>query len=205
MRFRFAAFILGLSAVVQAGTITVLGTSEPWDPSLNPSYSFTDTNATAPSVYAVTAGTDITIEWLSAGGLDTTSTVLGYVDANGYPAYEWDSTPLGPGDVPADSVPTTPVYLQEVLGDFTNSSGVIVPGSLPFVVGDGPVMEIVPTGATQLQLGINDDFWIDNGGSLEFSITSNGTVSGVPEPGTAALVGSVLLLGISFSRLRRRA
>jgi hypothetical protein len=201
VKLRYAALVLGLSALVHAGTIDVVvnSTDEPWNPSLNPGFSFSNPGATGPAVVSgLIAGTSVEIQFL--GGEDTTS--FGndpFVDANGYTCCEVDSSNSGmfPG-YPGDAIIATPVFLQEVLGDFTNSLGDIV-GS-PFIVGDGPVSVVVPTGATQLQLGVNDDYFADNadggvdqGGPLTFSLTSNG-ISTVPETGTMWLAGGAILL-----------
>ena len=213
MRLRYAALVLGLSAVVQAGTITVNSTDEPWEPSLNPSYSFLNPSATAPA--AVTAGLNFTagglIEITYVGGSDQTSPGEPFVDGVGYTFDEWDSTqPNGiSGGTPADHIPSTPIYLQEVVGTFTDGAGDIV--GTPFVVGDGTTVT-VPVGASALQLGINDNYFTDNidasaeqGGPLQFSVSNVGNeTTQTPEPGTFALVGGALL-AIGYRRSKRLA
>ena len=67
----------------------------------------------------------------------------------------------------------------------------------PFVIGDGPVTELVPVGANLLELGINDNQYCDNSGSLQVSI------SAVPEPATWArmILG---FCGLGFMAYRRK-
>jgi hypothetical protein len=211
VRLRYAALVLGLSAVVHAGTIDVIvnSTDEPWDPTLagNSSYVFTITGAgTGPavvnSVVSFTAGNQLVISYVS--GLDQTSPGEPFVDGLGYTFDEWDST--DPNGAPGDFIPTTPIYLQEVLGTFTDGSGDIV--GTPFVVGDGTTVT-VPAGASALQLGINDEYFVDNSDDpdnpLTFSVSDqgNGTTQ-TPEPGTFVLVGGALL-AIGYRRSKRHA
>jgi|GEM_PF-5581781 len=72
-----------------------------------------------------------------------------------------------------------------LVGAFTNSSGVIQ--GTPLCIGDGPVSYGVPTGATQLELGINDNNYSDNTGSFTINVQKNGgTATPVAVIGTAA-------------------
>jgi len=57
---------------------------------------------------------------------------------------------------------TYPIYASELVGTFANSDGQIV--GTPFAVGNLGTFTI-PTGATQLQLGVNDVGYGDNYGS----------------------------------------
>lgn len=232
MKLRYAALVLGLSAVVHAGTIDVIvnSTDEPWNPALpginSTSYGFGIVDpgdqtgpAVVNTVISFATGNQIVITYLS--GLDTTNSVTDppspYVDGIGYTNLEWDGSPSGiqagaPGTfIPCNSltpgcVPTAPIYLQEVLGTFTDGAGDIV--GTPFVVGDGTTVT-VPAGASALQLGINDMYWIDNADDpdnpLTFSVSDqgNGTTQ-TPEPGTFVLVGGALL-AIGYRRSKRHA
>ena len=217
MRLRYAALVLGLSAVVQAGTTDVIvnSTDEPWNPTLagNSSYAWTNNApgyqtgpAVVNSVVSFGAGNQLVITYLS--GFDTTNDIsvpgLPYVDGLGYTSLEYDST--DPDGIPGDFIPTTPIYLQEVLGTFTYGSGDIV--GTPFVVGDGTTVT-VPVGASALQLGVNDDYYYDNADApdnpLTFSVSDlgNGTTQ-TPEPATFVLVGGALL-AIGYRRSKRHA
>jgi hypothetical protein len=85
-------------------------------------------------------------------------------------------------------------YLMELVGTFANSKGVIV--GTPFEIGLGRSL-VVPIGATQLRLGVNDDFYHDNGGFW------NVRVSQVPEPSSfVLLVAGVALLGWAVRQRR---
>jgi hypothetical protein len=61
-------------------------------------------------------------------------------------------------------------------GAFTDSGGNVIQ---PIAIGASPTSLIVPAGATQLQLGINDDKYNDNTGDFVVQITANGVVSQV--------------------------
>ncbi len=61
-----------------------------------------------------------------------------------------------------------PTYEGEVVGTFADSSGRVV--GTPFNIGDHGVV-IVPAGASQLEVGINDDYFQDNAGSIIMSVT----------------------------------
>jgi hypothetical protein len=123
----------------------------------------------------------------------------------GYTFDEWDSF-VGPVDTVGSFIPSTPIYLQEVVGTFTDGSGDIV--GTPFVVGDGTTVT-VPTGAFALQLGINDNYYVDNSDNpdnpLMFNVSDvgNGTTQ-TPEPATFVLVGGALL-AIGYRRAKRHA
>jgi hypothetical protein len=90
---------------------------------------------------------------------------------------------------------TYPINLGELVGTFANSSGAIV--GTPFAVGDSASVTI-PTGATELFLGINDDIYGDNAGSYTVQVSGPAAgLSSVPEPSTvgmlAALLGAVVI------------
>jgi hypothetical protein len=95
---------------------------------------------------------------------------------------------------PSLYIPSTIVNLGELVGDFTDSSGAVI-GS-PFLLGVGPTVVTAPAGATQLQLGINDDIFIDNVGSLSVQVNGPSATSAIPEPST--LIVWSLLGGIAI-------
>jgi hypothetical protein len=71
-----------------------------------------------------------------------------------------------------------------LVGAYTDSSGIVKTPLL--CLGNGPSSFNVPVGATQLQLGINDDSYVDNLGSFTVSVSKNGgTPTSVTVPGTA--------------------
>lgn len=67
-------------------------------------------------------------------------------------------------------------------GAFTDGSGNVIQ---PLCIGNGPASYMVPTGATQLQLGINDSNLADNTGSFTASVTYSGTITNFTVPATA--------------------
>src|SRR6185312_8029790 len=63
------------------------------------------------------------------------------------------------------------VGLAGLGGAFTDSSGHVVQ---PLCIGNGPIEFTTPTGATQLQLGINTGRQADNTGSFVVDVSING-------------------------------
>jgi hypothetical protein len=96
-----------------------------------------------------------------------------------------------------------PIYLMALVGTFADSTGAIV--GTPFFVGTGPVSFAVPPGATQLQLGMNDDFFLDNAGFLSVQVMgSAGTgTDSAPEPASILLLGFALAAGTGVRRVVR--
>lgn len=208
----FSGFALVSPA--QAGTITtavtVDGTDMPWNwvnSGLNTSDQFGINDGTGPVVisatngFAFNSGDVLTVTYLS--GMVSVGSGFPDTDANGDTAFAVDAGPGSTGKVfpsfymnPA----TYPINLGELVGTFADSSGDIV--GTPFAIGDGADAVTIPAGATQLQLGVNDDRFADNTGSYSVRVSGPGPVaSGVPEPGTAALCGFAL---VGFLACRRR-
>jgi PEP-CTERM motif len=154
--------------------------------------------------------TSVTITYVSGltsafGGLAPSVDALGYVGSlfgsgmgltglgssgQPFPSFFIDPTNSGP-----------PIYLMALIGAFTDSSGVVI--GTPFATGDGPFMISVPGGATELSLGVNDDIFSDNSGSLQINVA--GISSGVPEPSTwAMMLLGFAGLGFAFRQSRRR-
>ncbi len=108
-----------------------------------------------------------------------------------------------------------PIYLGALVGVLTDSAGNLVcplgspPCSDPVGFGFSPdsatpfsVSIQIPTGATQLQLGIDDDGFSDNAGS--YLVQIQGPAAPVPEPASFLLI-SFPLLGLAAFKYRRSA
>jgi hypothetical protein len=189
-------FSVVLATSVKAIPITVSGASGPWDVALNPNYPYgtpvgpTDGHL-PPSVVDSLSG----VNFIAGDPLTITSRTPGqatllvdagdnvWSDANG--VVRWG--PFGEG-TPGLYVPGNQ-YLEELLGTFARD-GVIV-GS-PFFIGNGPTTVVIPDGANELLMGVNDGWYVDNGGSVTVDITGP-SVNGVPEA-----CPTVLLLGLGM-------
>ena len=157
--------------------VTVDSNAGPWLVSLNPTYDYGIHDNTAPSIVNkgnsgidFIPGRPLTIIYVS--GLVRAGTDWPWVDANGDL-----NTDFGCGDglrnhgnsgtafpcVYTDGSSTT--HLMELMGVFADDNGVII--GRPFTVGASPVQVAIPSGATQLQLGINDDIFYDNSGNFQ--------------------------------------
>jgi hypothetical protein len=188
-----AAYAKSLSTAAAATTVFIDSRSGPWDVASNPGYSFgynflPPTSVSSAAGLPFVAGDTLRIEYVS--GLANAGGGGIWNDANG--ARWWPADDPGR---PAYYIAGTN-YLEQVVGVFSNAGGVIV-GS-PFTIGNGPVFAVIPKGATQLQMGFNDDEYIDNlGGGVNMKVTEM-----VPEPETYAMM--IVGLGlIGACRARR--
>ena len=87
------------------------------------------------------------------------------------------------------------VNFMELVGAFTDSAGAIVGN--PCVIGDSCSLSI-PIGATQFQLGFNDDNYPDNGGSVSIGVLE------VPEPSSLILLGAGAITFLAYIWRRRK-
>ena len=203
------------SAAASAATIVVPVDSHsgPWSVTANPTldYGATDFGPIgAPTSVAVAAGDNLTVTYVSGltsafdeadpnvdgVGYDylTFGSGPGLSDGVGFfarfPSYYIDPTNTGPA-----------IYLSALVGAFADASGAVL--GAPFAVRDGPLSVTAPAGATQLLLGINDDNFADNSGSLSIRVDG---VSAAPEPGTWALmIAGAGMTGVAIRRRRRTA
>lgn len=169
--------VLGPNKVVMtsAPALTVPGTAWPWNPLLsgNSAYPIANgtqsTNGTAPIVTAVTAGTAVSVS--ATGQVSPGASFPNYGPAGG--GY---STDPYPGDALRGAFPlqyigsatgTGPIQLVGLMGAFTDATGKVLQ---PIAIGNGGTFT-VPTGATQLQLGTNDNIYADNTGSFTVTVT----------------------------------
>ncbi|MHB8471828.1 MAG: hypothetical protein ACYDC8_03040 [Gammaproteobacteria bacterium] len=198
----------GLVAPVQASTVDVTVSVDsqamPWlwdTTSLNTTSQFGVQDGVGPALVDASSGIDftagggITITYLS--GLTSPYGGTPYADGNGDTGYAAD----GNGGSSGKYFPSRymnpssyPVYLNALVGTFADSAGNIV--GTPFAVGNGPLNVLIPVGASRLQLGLNDDIFSDNTGTLRVQVTGP---AAVPLPLSAWLFGSGLmgLLGIA--------
>jgi hypothetical protein len=195
-----------------ATTVTInetIGSHEgPWlyvNGGLNTSDQYGVDDQTAPTVVSAANGFDFSagsvFTLLYISGTTAAGPSFASVDANGNHSFPFNNNPGSSGKVAPSAYmnpATYPIYLSELVGTFANSSGAII--GTPFSVGDGPTMLTVPSGATQLQLGINDDIYSDNSGSLVVRISGPGSVSGVPEPSTVGFICVAVGLGALIRR-----
>jgi hypothetical protein len=212
-RFQFVLVIFsifsvtGIASASSSITTVVDGRSGPWISALNPSFSWGASILPPAFIDSATglsmnAGDTLTISYISGttngGGPGIFS------DANGNQAYAGDlaGVPATPPFGGPPSLYTTsqgPVYFMALLGAFTDSHGVIV-GS-PFKIGNGPLSETIPEGASRLSMGFNDGGggFFDNSGGIIVGVTE---VSTIPEPETYAMF--IAGLGLMGFMARRR-
>jgi PEP-CTERM motif len=188
-----AAFAATVAAAgsASAAIVSVSAFSGPWDPTIagNPAYGFGDN--IAPTSLAVNAGDNITISYVSGltnvfAGLSTEFDATGEQGSNfgsgmgltgvGSTGTFFPSHAIDPGNTGPD------IFLAALIGDFVNSSGGVLN---EFAPGNGPFTIVAPTGAVALQLGLNDDLFFDNSGSLNIAVTGS---TAVPEPATWAMM-----------------
>jgi hypothetical protein len=197
--------------------VTVAGTQGPWswvNGGLNTNFQYGVNDQGGPTIVSAASGIDfapggvLTVNYVSGTVFSPDGTgQIHNVDANGDPYYVFNNNPGSTGKVAPSyymNPATYPIYLVELVGTFANSSGAIV--GTPFVVGDGPTMLTIPVGATQLQLGANDDLYSDNGGAWTISVTGP-AIASVPEPNGILLLlsaGMMLLGGRLFRTPRFR-
>jgi hypothetical protein len=136
----------------------------------NQAFSFGYPNGTAPVVVPLAAlgakqGGSLTIAY--AGGQIAIGEGGRPADAGGYSGLNNEMGPLGA--FPSRYVQGDPVNLGALVAVFTDGAGNIL--AAPFAVGAGRTTQAIPPGASQLQLGINDDVF---GGSTAEARNSGG-------------------------------
>jgi hypothetical protein len=143
----------------------------------------------------------VTFQYIS--GLVSLHPGYPFFDANGDPAVIADKNAFAGYYCPSYFINPAeyPTYTGELVGTFADSGGNIV--GTPFAVGDFGSF-IVPAGATQVQLGINDISFDDNAGSFTINVTE---ASAVPEPSSLTLASiciGVACLSYAKKSYRRR-
>lgn len=157
------------SSAIVNGNVTVPSTTEPWSVAggKNPSYPYIATGGTAPVVITgLIPGA--TLQLTASGTIDTSyGTGLGAGDIPPLSQGQGANYPGGQGNIQQTS------YCNVLMGAFTDSLGnVVTPASSygPWTVGSSATL-LVPIGATQFQLGIDDVAYGSGSGSLLVSYT----------------------------------
>jgi hypothetical protein len=171
---------LSVAIAVTTTVLTVPSTAGPWSPTLNPSFNYGVHDNTAPVIVdasigiLLTPGSTLTVTY--RGG--TVQAGAGYpiVDANGEPG-NVTNTCSGNCFPAVHMNPGPDVFSMKLVGTFANN-GIIV--GKPFPIGNGPTALTVPAGANQLLLGINDNFYSDNSGSLTVAVAVTGVTPIIP-------------------------
>ena len=200
-----AAFDAGATTV----DVTVDAKAMPWLVSANPDYAYGIGDGVDPLVVDASSGLSF-----AAGGTITISYLSGFtrpfgippdVDADGDTSFITKSLGFDNPGSTGEYFPTlyteleTPdsvYYLAALVGTFTDAGGAIVGN--PFWIGNGPTSVVVPDGAAQLQLGINDDLFLDNKGKLVVSVSD--VAAPVPVPAPFVLLAT----GLAALATRRR-
>ncbi len=199
-----SASLLVLSVGAEALTVnyTVDAKSNPWDITNNPSYGVAGSTG---STIANDAGFDFSPGSLFTitytGGTITVGGSLGSsIDGNGVDTNGkyGDNTAGHSGNFFPSLQINESVFLGALVGTFADALGNIVGG--PFKVGNGSLSLLAPSGASQLQFGINDDLFGDNSGFFTLDVEQ----SAVPVPAAVWLFGSALV-GLAGMRKKKSA
>jgi hypothetical protein len=179
-----AGILMSSGVAAQSNTITVVvpGTAAPWSCSgVNAGYIYGGCGSASPVVVSAAnglsfqPGDSLTVTYVSGMASQYGACPVAYCyDANGFGVWN-DMLDPGLGYLPSKYIPPAeyPVGVMTLVGAFTDSSGSIV--GAPQRLGDGPTTLVIPTGATQFQMGVNDDNYGDNNGS--FTVQVSGTSS----------------------------
>jgi hypothetical protein len=204
-----AATVVGYASSASASAIirSVDSQDMPWTwiaGALNDSFQYGVMDGIGPTVVdagdgiAVVAGNTIDVKYLA--GLTSAYGGVPYSDALGDTSYPADSTGGSSSQYfPSLYMSPYPIYLNALVGTFTDVTGTIV--GTPFHIGLGGSF-VVPVGGTQLQLGLNDDIFADNSGSFRVCVSDAGECN-VPEPVSASLL-ALGLSGLAARAVRRR-
>jgi hypothetical protein len=208
----FPLLTLGLCQGAFAATITLTsvvdGSAGPWNygANLNTSFNYGTNNQLSPTVFNISSGLDFTagnnlqVDYIS--GLTSPYGGTPRFTAVGDTSSIANSSSGIYGATPSKYIPVTEydVYLNELVGTFANSAGTIV--GTPFKIGLSRSL-VIPVGANQLQLGVNDTTFADNTGFLTVNVTGLQAINAtsVPEPFT--FIGT-LVGGTAALRMRKK-
>lgn len=225
------------SAPASAVIVSVAGTAQPWNwvaGGLNDAYQYGINDGSGPTVVSfASAGISSGGSWGVFAGLGGLTSAFGgtpTVDRNGYVGSFFKDDVLGSSGTyfPSHFTPSlwsadpgAGVFLNALVFVFTDATGQIVDTPNAFnVIYDvfnssyGYVIGIsgspAPFGATQIQLGFNDDIFADNTGALDVCVY-DGTPAGdrscfsspTPEPESWALMlTGFAVVGLAVRRRR---
>ena len=159
-------------------SVSVDGRTGPWDPTINPSYTFGYyANGTmGPSLLLQPTVINLASSFAISGPVNSITVQYTGGCANfGWACVNADGQLYGTGPTEIYGAPGFWIpghqYLEQLLGTFADANGVIV--GQPFALGNGPITVPVPIGAIQLQLGFNDGWFGDNGGAIAVQVTGS--------------------------------
>ena len=139
-------------------TLKIDAKSGPWDINANKAYSYDYMDSSPPVIIKVKSGNKVKISYLKGyANSDYPNNPDRITDAGGYSK----SMITYLGQLPSFYINEN-INHMALLGTFGDSNRVIV-GS-PFFIGKEPIDLVVPKGATQIQLGVNDNRFSDNAG-----------------------------------------
>jgi hypothetical protein len=174
-------------------TVTVPAQAGPWDPALNPLFDYGEHDQAPPVTISNLAGvplapgTALRLRYLTG----TVSVGAGWPSADASGDAQVPLTSTSPRSYPSRYLAATayPVNLGSLIGVFARDGTIV---GHPFKVGNGPLAVVVPTGANQLLLGVNDDHFGDNSGAWTVEVALSSAGGGL-SAGTIALGTGVLL------------
>lgn len=161
---------------LSAGQYVVPADAMPWlaqPGGLNSTYLYGKQDGAPPVIIALASlhaapGGAITVRFISGdvstGGGSPPMDGSGFPNPNDVGGLGWSGQPM-----PNAYMSPYPINVGSIVGTFATADGTIV--GHPFALGDGPTTKTIPSGAAQLQLGINDDIYADNTGSDIVSVT----------------------------------
>lgn len=176
--------IVATPALAEDKLVKVSAKAQPWDTGVNRKFPFgRDDGRAAAIAFGINLKFNRKLS-LTATGTTTTAQGGASFGPNGQIDYITGSTAGNSGNgFPSRYIDPKAgvVHLNQLVGAFVDADGAIV--GQPFAVGEAAVID-VPPDAVALALGINDDIYSDNSGTLDVTIHFKvPTVEGQEVPG----------------------